>query len=98
MTNKRVEFDPHFLDDCRDRGFTKEDGLWLLERGIPFDVATYAGDTRYGREGEIRNRMARLIYLENAARVLLISIQWVLSQGAITRRKAGKGRRKGKVE
>jgi hypothetical protein len=98
MTPKRVEYDPHFVDDARDRGFTRQDARWLLERGMDVPTVGRAGDTRFTREGEIRGRQARLVYLENAERIYIISIQWVLSQGGRRRQKEGRGRRKGKTE
>lgn len=98
MTPKRIEFSEHAIDDMQERGFRREDVRWILAQGHEADVVTRWGETRYAKAAILRNREGKVVYLENNERILVISVQWVLSKGALARQKKGTGRRKGKKE
>lgn len=77
MTPKRIEFDPHAVDDMRERRISRGDVRWLLAQGLPAEAETRGGETRYGRRGHLGRREAKVIYLENAERILVISVMWI---------------------
>lgn len=88
MTNKRVEWARKVGDKMRTRGFGRADVRWLLERGLPVPTVTLRGETRFAKQGYVRGREAKVVYLENDERILVISPQWILSKGELARQKA----------
>lgn len=94
MTNKRVEWDPHSWERSKERGIKKQDGRWLLEHGVEAEAdQRLHSEPVFGKRGYLANRReAKMIYLENAERVLIISLMWTdEKKKAPRKRKKGKG-------
>ena len=78
MTAKRIEYDPHALAQMFKRGFTHRDVEGLLATGTWSLATTKPGrEQRYQREGRVRDWPARVIFLENAERLYVVTVMWV---------------------
>ena len=79
MTYKLILIDAHAAKRMGERGFTRSDVRWLLAQGAPFEARQRTGsDARFGRRGLIRGRDTALVYLEDAHRILVITIMPVI--------------------
>ena len=87
MTPKRIEYDVHANDQMRDRKITRADVRWLLADGVMCEAV-------FARCGYLRGREAKVVYLENAERVYVVTVMWVLSRAAVEREKEVRKRRK----
>jgi len=78
MTSKRVEYDRHAIDRMRERGITRQDVRWLLAQGRPASAdQRMHSEPVFGREGYLESRReAKIIYLENAERVYIVTVMW----------------------
>ena len=77
MTPKRIEFDPHAVEQMRQRGISRNDVRWLLAQGLPAEAETRTGEVRRARRGYLGRREAKVVYLENAERLRVITVMWV---------------------
>jgi len=77
MTPKRIELDPHLVGRMHKRGISREDVRWLLAEGLPAAAETRGGETRLAKRGYLGKREAKVVYLENAERILVITVMWV---------------------
>lgn len=77
MTYKRIEYDPHAARRMREREFTRSEVRWLLHHGEREALPTQFGEQRWGRRGWIRGKEALLVYLENAERIYVLTVQYI---------------------
>lgn len=81
VTYKRLWYGQHARLRLRLRGIRRGEVRWLVAKGLPFSVETYgARQKRFGREGIIRGRMARVIYIESATAIEIITVHWEQAQ------------------
>ena len=76
MTPKQLHYSDHAARRLRGRGVTRQDVRWLLARGIHAFEPTFAGEQRQSRRGYLGHYEAKVIYIENAIRILIITVEW----------------------
>lgn len=77
MTTKRVEYGSHAVQRMRERGIRRGDVRWLLAQGLPAEADQgQHSDPVFARRGTIGGREAKVVYLENAVRVYVITVMW----------------------
>jgi hypothetical protein len=77
MTHKRIEYDPHAVRRMRQRGFTRQDVRTVLALGARAAEAYREGAApRYSKRLPLRGRDAVVIYLEDAHRIYVITVEW----------------------
>ena len=78
MTHKRIEYDGHAIHDMDIRGFSRSDVKRILFTGVHQLERTDWGEQRHSRSAYIgAKRPAKVVYLENAERFYIISVQWL---------------------
>lgn len=77
MTDKQIHYSTHAANQRDERGITRGDVRWLLKRGIRRKAPTYAGDQRWEAVGYIGHREASVIFIEDASRYLIVTVQWI---------------------
>ena len=77
MTYKMIIIGDHAGSRLRQRGFTKGDVRWLLAKGIREPGRTRGGEFRWTKRGIIGTREARVVYIEDAHRIELVTVEWV---------------------
>lgn len=78
MTYKRIEYDPHAVRRMQKRGITRADVRFLLATGLWQPEAALPGrDPRFSKRGYIGRREARVVYLENAERLYVVTAEWI---------------------
>lgn len=78
MTPKRVEYDPHAVRRMRLRGFTRQDVRTILAVGVwSPEYARPGAEQRFSKRAYLGRREARVVYLENAERVYVVTVEWV---------------------
>lgn len=95
MTPKRIEFDPHAVDQMRYRRYTRQDLRWLLAVGRPCEAdQRLHSDPVFARCGEIRGEQVKTIYLENAERLYVITVMREQTRASVLRERKARKRRK----
>lgn len=59
------------------RGFTRSDVRWLLARGARAVWPTKGPTTYWTATGYVRGREGRVVFIEDARRYLVVSLEWV---------------------
>lgn len=78
MTPKRVEYDPHAARRMRLRRITRQDVRTILAVGVWSPETTRPGaEQRFSKRAYLGNREAMVVYLENAERLYVITVEWV---------------------
>lgn len=81
MTHKRFLYSQHATFRLSLRGIRRSEVQWLVRRGLPFPALTHgARQKRFGREEIIRGQMARVVYIESATVIEIITIFWERGQ------------------
>lgn len=95
MTPKRIEYDVHAVDQMAERNISRDSIRWLLAQGTVCQADQSAhSEPVFARCGYLRGREAKVIYLENAERIYVITIMWVVSRAKVLREREAKKRRK----
>lgn len=91
MTRKRTEYDPHAVNQMRDRGNPRADVRWWLAHRVSVDAGEpILAEPRHARQGYIGRRELKVIFLEDGVRVYVITAMWIYSRGEHARQKRGK--------
>lgn len=78
MTYKRIEFGPHAARRLKQRNIRRWEVRWLLARGERTKEETRPGaEQRWGCAGLLGKRPAKVIFVEDARRILLVTIEWI---------------------
>lgn len=77
MTNKLIIYRYHAVLRMRQRGFRREDVKWLLAEGLPAEVDDEGKEQRAARRGYLGKREAKVIYVETALRIEIVTVMWV---------------------
>ncbi len=77
MTPKLITYSDHAESRLRERGFTRQDVRALLARGIWQQESSLPGAApRFSKRGYLGQREARVVYLEDAERVHVVTVEW----------------------
>ncbi len=77
MTHKRVQYSDHAVQRMRERRFTRQDVRWLLAKGTWEPNPTALGrETRFAKRGYIGTGEAKVVFLEDAERIEVITVEW----------------------
>jgi hypothetical protein len=76
MVAKAIHYTDHAVKRLS-RGFTREDVRWLIAQGVRAVWPSKGPTTYWASAGHIRGREARVLFIEDAHRYLIISIEWV---------------------
>ena len=76
MTPKLLQYSDHAARRLRLRGITRQDVRWLLAHGIHAFEPTVAGEQRQSRRGYLGHYEAKVVYIEDAIRILIITVEW----------------------
>lgn len=77
MTNKLITYRYHAVLRMRQRGFRREDVRWLLAKGLPAEVDDEGTEQRSARRGHLGKREAKVIFVETALRIEIVTIMWI---------------------
>lgn len=78
MTNKLVLYSRHAQRRMRERGIRRPEVRRMLAVGELVEaVTTGEGDRRFIREAKVRGKRARVVYVESASRIIIITVLWV---------------------
>jgi hypothetical protein len=77
MSPKRIEYSSHAVQQMRARGITRPDVRWILAQGLPAEAETRRGEQRLAKRGYLDRREAKVVYLENAERIEVVTVMWV---------------------
>lgn len=76
MTHKPIIYSQHAADQMRIRKITRQDVQWLLARGIRSKTRTDVGEQRWKVEGDISRRKLRVVFIERANEIEIVSAQY----------------------
>jgi len=77
MTPKQIVFSDHATEQMRDREIRRSDIRWLLARGDRQMEPTLHGQQRWSCRGYLGNREAKVVFLEDATTIIIVTIMWV---------------------
>lgn len=77
MTYKGMFFRYHAVLRMRERGFRRGDVRWLLAKGVPAEADQVSNEHRLARQGYIDKREAKVVYVENAQRIEIVTVMWI---------------------
>lgn len=76
--NTRLEFSSHAVSQMQERGITVVQVRWLLDHGQPCAATSRPGrESRLARCGLVGSKEAKVVYIQNTTRVLVITVMWV---------------------
>ena len=81
MNPKRIEYSEHAAARLRQRKITRQDVRWLLARGIRTKEWSRGGTQYWGARGYLGKWEAQVIFLEDATRQLIVTVQWLGDAG-----------------
>jgi len=71
----------HALDQMAKRGITRDEVRFILKYGTAEKAPTWKGKTqRWQKKEFIRNHEAKIIYVEEYGRTMIITAMWVYEQ------------------
>jgi hypothetical protein len=77
MTHKRIIYGTHVCERMLERQIGRSDVKWLLAEGVR-QVEGARGDTTYwSRRGYLGKREAKVVYIETAAEIILVTVVWI---------------------
>lgn len=81
MTYKMIVLSDHVASKkLPETGITRGEIRWLVRNGAPYAPDTLVSGHRYARRGFIRQRLAEVIYIEDAHQILIRTIMWVYKE------------------
>lgn len=77
MTPKLISYSDHAVRRMQQRGFTRQDVRTLLAKGIYQRLYSLPGaDARHSKRAYLGNREARVIYVEHATVIHVVTVEW----------------------
>jgi uncharacterized DUF497 family protein len=77
MTHKPTTYGKHAAKWMRKRGITRQDVQWVLARGLRSKAPTKSGaDQRWQVEGDLARRKLRVVFIELANEIHIVSAQY----------------------
>jgi len=77
MTSKRIIYNARASAKMVRRRIRRTEVRWVLAQGVAVDANQRRGqEPRHAKEGEIRGRTLRVIYIERATEIEIVSPHW----------------------
>jgi hypothetical protein len=77
MTHKRITYSDHATGRLKERRITRQSVRWLLAEGIRETAETRGGEQRWTVRGYLGKDEARVIFLERADEVHIVTVEWM---------------------
>jgi hypothetical protein len=79
VTHTRIIYGAHVIERMDERGIGRSDVKWLLAEGARQAEGSRAGTTYWSRRGYPGKQEAKVVYIETATEIILVTAEWIWS-------------------